>query len=240
MRTKDGDKLDPSARVEVVGTDGWAAVSTVGFVSQLLAEKSLPGQVRSVLPGTQDPARAESGHLSGYYEALERQHFDPSVSQGSVFHDVRTVEGLVKAAVFAGVDLSSADDRGAIASRMRSAGATDEEIGRTFRDGVQYVTLNDVLGWNCLVDVSDLVAAGRSDVTITATRAKPGVPQSFVVPAPGGDLPRKPKSTATLVIGPDPKDPAKSRLYTAHRGDPVASRQEDPVDRTGDTVEDGY
>lgn len=235
-RTKSVASLDPDAQVVVVDHNGNSVSTTVGVVKGLLSKKDLIKRVRSVLPRDNDPLRAAGGSLHGYYEGLNRQHFDTSTAQGSVFTEVANVEDLVELAVFQGVDLATADDTERIKESLRASGTPEEEIARTFRPGVRYVTV-ETPGLNGLASVAELAQRpDASRLVVRASRAKPGVPLSFTVGGPDGvAVPRKAEDTATVIIGRTPDSPDRDLVFTAHPGLPVPSSASEPVDVFGVT-----
>jgi hypothetical protein len=235
----DGKPIPAGTVVDVIDAQGRSISTTVEVVTGLLSGKDLGQQTRQIIPANGDPARAEGGHLHGYYERLNAQHFDTKTSVGSVFTEVNSVEELAELAVLQGRDLATADDSAHIAAMLAAQGWPQDEIAATLRSDVRYVLLFSP-GANGLADVRKLLRTGSNALTVRATRAKPGVPLSLTVGCDDAHvIPRTYEPFSTMVIGPDPKDPTVSRLFTAHPGLPVRSATGEPVDVSGQAVEEG-
>ncbi len=158
-------------------------------------------EIQSLLPQEQ----------TGYFNTIQRNHFDRQTAVGSYFTEVATLRDLLHLAQVQGKRLSRDDDRQQFIDMDAPPSALSPEC--------RYLMV-ETPGKMGIVRAEDL----PDDTTVRVVRTKQGVPCSLVVE----NVPLTDTDFATIIIGPNekerPEDPEPSTekmIWTVHPGPPV-------------------
>jgi hypothetical protein len=152
----------------------------------------------------------------GYFQDMERKHFDPQRAVGSLFTEAQNLRGLLEQAASQRGGLSG-DDR----QKFIDMGVKPEALLGVCR----YLKV-ETPGEVGIVSVKDL----SPDTQVKVIRTKQGAPCSLVVE--GKNLPKT--DFGTIIIGPNEKskpedlEPSTTEMvWTVHPGLPVRPATED-------------